>query len=269
MSREPIPRHRRPGWVRTARLAVWALLALSIASCSDEALGDLGGRTAGWIHEVATTTTSTSTTTPATIRHALEAEWVNDELGAPQPDLTDSELLAAIFARSADESRFLQASRDEIAALVPEAAFPATLPVDVAYVTSQIVIESRTLRLARDPVVAFGMWSVEPYTRSRSVGQVAVLTASSDPAGSEVANDPDTEPTCGLFATGDRLCSIEDFADRPVWRLESEAGVVHIWYAGPFRYELDGRGDLDEEILHTMITSMTPMADLTTTAGSR
>lgn len=237
-------------------------VATLAAACSDQSLGDLGGRSSGWIGEVATTQATTTTTAPVLLRAAADVDWVNDEFGSPGEDLAPETVLAAVFARSGDASRFLQSSRAEIVAMLPDVAFPETVPAEVGYVTSQLVIESRTLQLAEDPTVAFGLWSVEPYTRSRSVGQVAVLNVATDPAGAEVANDPNTEATCSAFVDDDRVCGIEDFVEFPVWRLESESGVIHVWFAESYRYELDGRSDLDEELIHTVIGSMVPLAQL-------
>lgn len=237
-----------------------ALLALAAAGCSDEALGELGGRSSDWIGEVATTATTTTTLAPSQTRSATAADWHNDGLGEPDPEATPDEVLADVFARAGDSSQYLQASRAEIVAAVPGIAFPATIPASVGYITSQLVIESRVLRLSNEPTVAFGLWSVEPYTRSRSVGQVAVLNVSTDPNGAEVAADPNTEATCAAFTSENRVCGVEDFLDHPVWRLEGESGVTHLWYRDQYRYELEGR--VDEEVMHDVIASMAPLAEL-------
>lgn len=253
---------RRRGRQGRATMALAVLVSLSVA-CSDSALLDLGGRSSGWIGEVATTVPSTTTSVPEATRPSAQVNWANDELGeAPPPDAEPSDVLAQVFARTGGESRFLQASRAEIAAVTPEVEFPAEVAAGVFYVTSQLVTESRTLRLANEPTVAFGMWSVEPYTRSRSIGQLAVLNVSTDAAAAEVANDPNTAPTCTAFSqVENRVCGIETFAEIPVWRLETENGVVHLWYTGSFRYELSARSDVDEEVLHEMVMAMAPLAD--------
>jgi len=243
-----------------------AVVAIAVlgAACSDDALLDLGGRSGGWIGEVATTATTTTTTAPDPTRDASEVNWVNDDLAPPpDPDADPSAVLAQVFARTGGDSRFLQASRAEVAAVVPEVEFPEEVPAGVFYITSQLVIESRTLRLANDPTVAFGLWSVEPYTRSRSIGQLAVLNVSTDAVASEVANDPNTAPTCTAFAqVADRVCGIETFDDNPVWRLESESGVTHLWYQGVYRYEVTARSGVDEELIHTLARSMVPISQL-------
>lgn len=246
---------------RGTALAVLGLLVV-LASCSEDSLIDLGGRSSDWIGEVATTATTTSTTQPVLTYSAMEADWINDRFGSPDSELDNGQVLAAVFARSGDSSQFLQASRQEIVAVVPEIQFPSIIPVEVSHITSQLVIESRELSLAKDPTVAFGLWSVEPYTRSRSVGQTSVLNVSEDPEGVELAASGDTEAMCSSLITGDRVCAAEQFMNPPVWRLEDSAGVIHVWYADPFRYELDGFGAYDEELVHQVIASVTPLQRL-------
>lgn len=233
-----------------------------LAACSGNALANLGGRSSGWIDEVATTRPPTTTTLPSATRPASTADWVNDQYGEPPAGSEPGEVLAVIFARSDGDSRYLQSSRAEIVLMVPEIQFPLTVPAEASFITSQLVVERQSLRLSSDPMVAFGLWSVEPYTRSRSVGQVAVLNAASDPAAAEVANDPNTPPTCAAFGDVEgRVCGIESFADWPVWRLETASQVTHLWYRGSLRYEMTGRPDLDEDLVHTMIRAMAPLAD--------
>lgn len=253
---------------RASRLSPTPILlffavALTVGACSDEAFGDLGGRSSDWIGEVATTATTTTTTVPTLTHPAADVDWVNDEFGDPEPDMEPGSVLAGVFARSGDASRFLQASRSEIVAVTPEVEFLGEVPTEVAYVTSQLVIESRELRLANDPTVAFGMWSVEPYSRSRSVGQEAVLNVSEDPEGVELAAGGDAEATCTSIVSGDRVCAVESFGNETVWRLEDAGGVIHVWFSEPYRYELDGFAGVDEELVHVVIASVRPLAELT------
>lgn len=231
-----------------------------LAACSEVALSDLGERSSGWIGEVATTTTTVPTPIPSPTREAIEAEWVNDEFGAPPPDARIEDVVTRVVARTADDSRFLQASRAEIAVAVPLVEFPSEIPKDAGFITSQIVVDARTLRLASDPTVAFGLWTVEPYTRSRSVGQVAVLTVATDSTGAENAA-ADVNSVCATAGV-DRLCSVEYLGRGPVWRFETSAGVSHVWFGGVYRYELEGRPDQDEEVLHRVIDSLVPLVQL-------
>ncbi|HEX2153441.1 MAG TPA: hypothetical protein VHL52_05650 [Acidimicrobiia bacterium] len=238
-------------------------LAFALTGCSEEALGELGGRSSDWIGEVATTATTTTTTLPTLTRPAGTADWINREFSPPAPDAEPSAVLAEVFARSGPASRYLQASPAEIVAVTPEVEFPGIVPTEVSFVTSQVVIESRELTLADDPTVAFGLWSVEPYSRSRSVGQLAVLNVSRDPDGVELAAGDDVEAVCTAVVTGERLCAFEDLSAFPVWRLEDGGGVVHVWFREPFRYELDGFPAVDEELVHEVIASVMPLGELT------
>lgn len=255
------PRRRAPRGSPSG-LALLVVAALTLGACSEETFGELGSRSSGWIDEVATTRGTTTTTSPATTRRIAQVSWVNDEFSMA-PGLEPDAVLSAVYARSGNESRFLQASREEIGIVTPGVLFPRIVPADVRYVTSQLVIESGTLRLAEDPTVAFGMWSVEPYTRSRSIGQVGVLNVATDPGGAEVANDPGTEATCARFSgQPTRLCSVEEVEGRPTWRLETETGVTHVFYQGQFRYELFTRPDIDDGTIHVVLGSVGPLTEI-------
>lgn len=252
----PTPRAR---WRSRLLVAVAVVSMATLSACSENALGGLGGRSSGWIDEVATTRVETTTTLAASIKPTAAVQWFND--GFEPPSDSDSTVLAEVFARSDGSSQYLQASRPEIVVLAPEVEFPDMVPAAVEYVTSQVVVESRTLRLSDNPTVAFGLWSVEPYTRSRSIGQVAVLTASLDEIAAEVGNDPNSEATCAAFTLADdRLCGVEKLGETTVWRLESAGNVTHLWYRGPYRYELSARS-VDEEVIHTIIGEMSPLID--------
>lgn len=206
--------------------------------------------------------TTTTTTLPATTRSSLQAEWVNDGLDDGVEAEPDS-VLSHIFARSEGTSSFLQASRLEITTILPDLLFPATIPAEAEFVTSQVVIETQSLRLASDPTAAFGLWSVTPYSRSRTIGQVAVINVATDPAGSASASDPETAATCDRYLDSPATeCALELLGDRSVWRIETEGEVVHIWYEGDYRYELSARPDLPEELAHTMVTTLMPLAEL-------
>src|SRR5690606_6305015 len=152
-------RNSRSGASSRVVLAVSAcFLVAALSACSENSLAGLGGRSSDWIGEVATTATTTTTIPPQLLRAVTELEWINDEFGGPPSDATSSDVLAQVFARAGDASRFLQASREEIVAVVPSAEFLSQVHVDVGYVTSQLVLESRDLTLADDPTVAFGLW---------------------------------------------------------------------------------------------------------------
>lgn len=240
-----------------------ALLTL-VAACSETALSGLGERSSGWIEEVATTTTSPPTTVASPTRPATEANWVNDEFGSPPPDSRSEEVVTQVVGRSTAASRFLQASRAEIALAVPLVEFPSLIPAEAEYITSQIVVDAGTLRLSANPTVAFGLWSVEPYTRSRSVGQVAVITVFTDSAGAAAAADVDS--VCAAIV--DRLCRVESLPSGPVWRLETSTEVTRLWFSGPYRYEMAARPDQEDAVLGVVISSMVPLVELVPSPGA-
>ncbi|MCZ6456505.1 MAG: hypothetical protein O6650_04570, partial [Actinobacteria bacterium] len=104
-------------------------------------------------------------------------QWSNDAIVTE--NLADPEaLIAEVFARR-EGDRFIQASRAEIAAALPLVRFPADVPYGAEWVSSQLVIENSG-ELSDDPSAAFGIWSAEPYSRSRSVAQMAVLRIAID-----------------------------------------------------------------------------------------
>jgi hypothetical protein len=255
-------RNSRSGASSRVVLAVSAcFLVAALSACSENSLAGLGGRSSDWIGEVATTATTTTTIPPQLLRAVTELEWINDEFGGPPSDATSSDVLAQVFARAGDASRFLQASRQEIVAVVPSAEFLSQVHVDVGYVTSQLVIESRELTLADDPTVAFGLWTVEPYTRSRSVGQMGVLNLSRDPGGVDLAEQGEVDAVCTTLVPPETTCGVEDLGGMQVWRIE-ETSTSHVWYIDPFRYELAGFAGVDEELVHEMILSTAPLAEL-------
>ena len=243
--------------------------ALTVVACSENAFDALGDRSSGWIEEVATTRVTTTTVPPRTTKRVSRVSWVNDEF-TMAPGLGPEAVLSAVYARSGNESRFLQASREEIGVVTPEVLFPRIVPAEVEYITSQLVIESGTLRLADDPTVAFGLWSVEPYTRSRSIAQVGVLNVATDPGGAEVVAAEQTEATCARFSgEATSLCVVEDVDGRTTWRLETDTGITHVFYDGRFRYELFTRPDLAEEVVHSMVSSVVPLTEIGAGASSQ
>lgn len=235
-------------------------LSLLAAACGDAPLGSVGERSADWINEPEV---STTTTVPVTIPIVIGAEnlaWAND--GIVNENLADpAGTVAAVFARR-EGDRFIQASRAEIAVALPNVAFPGNVPNGAKWVSSQLVIESNG-EISHDPSAAFGIWSAEPYTRSRSVAQMAVLRVALDPdtiAELAAATDP---PSCARFAdrnTDD--CEILEVGGRTTWRLTGSGGVTLIWFDDTYRYELFGRDYLQEEAILGMAEVMIPLAQL-------
>jgi hypothetical protein len=252
------------GSVRHLARTASVIAAIMLVACGDAPLGSLGQRSSGWIAEP---TVATTTTVAVTIPVAIGVEvltWFNDDLAEDLPD--DPEAVKdAIFARRGGDL-FVQASRAEIAAMVPDLKFPSSTPYLSEYVTSQIVFDNDG-NLSSDPVAAFGIWSSEPYTRSRSVAQLIILRISVDAAAAAEVAEPGAEISCERFS--DRtteVCAVTTVEGIPVWALEASNGTTLIWYDGDYRYELFGRTFVAVAALEEMVVDLVPLAELGATA---
>ena len=238
-------------------LAVSAGLVLS--ACGDAPLGSVGERSSGWINEPTVPTTVAPPTTvpgPVTVE---ELAWANDVI--LNASLDDREAaMAAVFARR-EGDRFIQASRDEIAVGLADVGFPAFAPPGAKWITSQLVFNNDGT-IADDPSAAFGIWTAEPYTRSRSVAQMIVLRVSTDPVGAEEAA-AETRPSCARFA--DRTteqCEITAVGERTTWILSGSGGTTLVWFDEKYRYELFGRSFVSLNDLAAMSAEMVPLASI-------
>ena len=243
------------------RAGTAALVAtILLVACGDAPLGSLGQRSSGWIGEpTVITTTTVPTTVPVVISTNL-LKWFNDEITEEVPE--DPETVKdAIFARRGGDL-FVQASRAEIAVLVPDIKFPSSTPYLSEYVTSQIVFDNDG-NLSADPVAAFGIWSSEPYTRSRSVAQLIILRISEDPTAAAEVAEPGAEISCGRFSERTtEVCAVTTVEGTPVWSLVASNGTTLIWFDGDYRYELFGRTFVSEAALQRMVVGLVPLAEL-------
>ena len=159
--------------------------------------------------------------------------WANDDLG----DGGLSEPLVVIrgvWSRQIG-SRFVQASRGEIAAAMPTIRFPSLVSEDVNWITSQLVFEPATGELDGNTSVAFGLWSVEPY--SVTEGQLGVLRVGAAP-GDVGAGRSDTVPIL-----------VPD-------------GVNLGWAEGGLRYEMFCRASIPDAVCEAIIDSFVPLSTL-------
>ena len=243
------------------RLVRFALIsALLLAACSNDPLQAIGQRSSEWINEPTVPTTLRVETTTPTIMDSSQLLWTNDEIAVADPADVEG-VLATVFSRRQGD-RFIQASRFEIAAALPDVSFPGEVPFGAEWVSSQLVFDSDG-SLADDPSAAFGIWTVEPYTRSRSVGQMIILRVSSDLEVATELSTGEVEPSCSLFA--DRTideCEILTVGLRDVWRLSTAGDTTMIWFEGPYRYELFGRSFVPVDVLTDMSGEMVPLAAL-------
>lgn len=254
------------GHERWAVRAVLLAVALALAGCSD--LSDLGKTSSRWIEAAPSVTTTTAPAGPLapTALRAIGGtdpiEWVNDDLGEP-PTARPEDAIAAVWARSNKTDRFVQASRAEIAGALPGLEVPELVPSDVRYVSSQLIFDPSTGRLAVDSAAAFGYWSVPPYSRNRSVGQRAVLIVAreappSEPATDEPEDSAEAEPgdRCEeLTAAGVSECSLVAFNGCIGWALDVTDGWRLVWAREGYQYDLFVREAVDAELLEEMAGS--------------
>ena len=248
---------------RTAALAVIAVVLL--AACGDAPFATLGRRSSDWIGQPTVLTTTTVATTVPIVVGAEILKWYNDGLGGEFLDDPDS-LKVAIFARRGGDL-FIQASRAEMVALLPDLKFPASTPYLSEYVTSQLVFDENG-DLEDDPVAAFGIWSSEPYTRSRSVAQMIVMQVSLDVVNATEVSEPGADISCTRFE--DRTtseCVTGTIGGRTVWSLEASNGHTLIWFDGDYRYELFGRSYVAPAALEEMVTDLVLLSELETAPG--
>ncbi len=236
-----------------------------LTACGDAPFASLGQRSSGWIGEPTVVTTSTVATTVPVVIDSGVLKWFNDELVSTALDDPEA-LKVAIFARRGGDL-FIQASRAEIAALLPNIEFPASTPYLSEYVTSQLVFDERG-NLAHDPVAAFGIWSSEPYTRSRSVAQMIIMSVSADPETAADVASPGADNSCARFdERTTEVCAVTTVGGRPVWSLEASNGTTLVWFDTEYRYELFGRSYVTQAALEAMAADLVPLSELGTTPG--
>jgi hypothetical protein len=212
-----------------------AVVALTLVGCSEDSLIDLGGRSSGWIGTPEEVSEQEEATGSQYV-DVLDVGWSNDELGMPAPDGNSASVVAAVVKRNEGPERYLQASRFEISAALPGMQFPAVLPDEVSHVTSQLVVAPTRDRLDSDVFAAFGLWTVEPYTKSRSVGQRGTLLV-----GAAQPGDP-----CDRLAGGAiQTCSPARVAGVDAVRIDSESGQTWVWADDAYEYQLFLRGAIE------------------------
>jgi hypothetical protein len=247
-------------WKSARLLTLLLAAALTMAACGDAPLASIGDRSSGWINEPEVTTTSRPHVERPTWAPVASVGWFNDDIVSE--NLFDPEaVVAAVFARR-EGDRFIQASRFEIVSVVPEVVFPSIVPYGAMWVSSQLIVEN-TGRLSAEPTAAFGIWSAVPYTRSRSVAQMAVLRVAHDPDTAADLSRPDAEFSCARFAEQTtEECSMIDADGKKIWKLFSASGVTLLWFEGSYRYELFGRPVVDAGVLERMAVETVPLIEI-------
>lgn len=233
------------------RALLIVVVGLALAACSDQPLADVGHVTNDWIGRAAedrAVPATTGTTVPS-YESAAEVQWANDPLdsGASNRD----EALAAVWDRRRTGDQYVQASRAEIALALPGLQFPNLLPADIAYVSSQLIFDGDGT-LADGFVAAFGLWTAEPYSVSRTVGQQAVLW---------IALPGPSASGCDRFQFREvGECATVSHDGKTAWRLISGGTETLVWLDGDYQYELFHRSGIDRETALRMSEAMIGLA---------
>lgn len=242
------------------RVVRLSLIALIFVACGDAPLQGMGNRSAGWINEPEVVTTTIPPATTPRFVDIAQLAWANEDITNSNPGDRDA-LIAEVFQRR-EGDRFIQASREEIAIALPGVRFPSMAPHGARWVSSQLVIEN-TGALSRDPSAAFGIWSAEPYSRSRSVAQMAVLRVAIDPETAVEVSERGQDVSCARFSDrSTNVCEIVDVGVRQVWKLIGSGSATLIWFEGEYRYELLGKEFVAIDDLTEMAAETIPLSEL-------
>lgn len=248
-----------PFRVRLRRVSLLVLSCVVVA-CGGSPLESIGFRSSDWINEPTVPTTLAVVTTSPTVVPVERLSWANDEIQTE--NLGDrAALVEEVFSRR-EGDRFVQASRFEISVALPNIAFPAEVPSGAEWVSSQLVFDNDGT-IANDTSAAFGIWSAEPYSRSRTVAQMIVIRVAIAPEAAAAVESGDEEASCARFS--DRTteeCEIIRVGERPTWLLKGSTGSTLIWFDEPYRYELYGRSFVPIGVLESMTAGMLPLASI-------
>lgn len=236
-------------------------LALVLGACGEDSLADLGQRSSGWIGDPESGPVATDDSGQPAVVRSVEVAWVNDELTEVLPSGGAEAAVQSVIERSSGPERYVQASRLEVAAALPGMLFPDLVPPEVVAVSSQLVVAPSRDRLDDEVHAAFGLWTVEPYTRSRSVGQ----------RGTFVVAGIGLDSACDRLAAGAvAACTTSTVDGFEVVRIDAESGQTWVWDDDTYEYQLFLRGPLDNNgaVADYMLRNMVPFVTVADPTGS-
>jgi hypothetical protein len=240
-------------------MALVALVGV-LGACGDQPLAGVGEGVSNWIGRPTITTTATTGPGPG-LAPVSRIDWFNRDL-APVGGTTPDEIIAGVYTRANPSDPFVQATPAEIALALPNLMFPSLLPPEVRFVTSQLVYDLNSVQLAEEQVATFGLWTVEPYTRSRSVGQQGVLSIVLDPEGLAALASGTADTSCARYVDREAECSVTEVAEAPAWELTDPIGVTLVWFGESYRYELFLRSGVSPGLAVQIAESARPLARL-------
>lgn len=234
------------------------VLVAGVLACGDTPFGDVGGGASDWIGEPTLVSAATTAADAPALVPVRRVDWFNGDL-PPVAGTTSAEIISGVYARAQPSDPFVQATPAEISLALPGIEFPSQVPPEVRYVTSQLVYDLAQISLSSEQVAAFGLWSVEPYTRSRSVGQQGVLTVINDPEGLAALASGTADTSCARFIDRQAECAVTSVEGSPAWELTDRLGVSLIWYSATYRYELFLRSGVNSGWAVPMADSARPL----------
>ena len=227
-----------PTTMTTRLAAAVALVAGLVAACGDgPLLEDVGDVSQRIVYGDTTSTTAVLLTddgepVPEVARSSSLA-WFNADL-ADTDGVEPAIVLNRVWTRGEGVNRFIQASPQEIAAVLPGVGFPSVVPESSQVVTSQLVFDVGSGLLDVNTSAAFGVWTTTPYSVGREEGQVAVLRV-------------------GQAA----VAEIDPFA--PIESQPVEEGIALSWVEGDYRYELFCRTGVSDLLCTQMAENLIPL----------
>ena len=230
-------------------------------ACGDAPLAAVGDGASDWIGQPTIAFTATTESAGPALAPVRRVEWWNGDL-APVGGTTPAEIISGVYSRAQASDPFVQATPDEISLALPGIEFPSQVPPEVRFVTSQLVYDLARITLSSELVAAFGLWSVEPYTRSRSVGQQAVLNVVNDPEGIAALASGTADTSCARFIDRQAQCSVTAVSDTPAWELTDGLGTSLVWYSATYRYELFLRSGVNPSWAVEMADSVRPLGSV-------
>ena len=213
------------GVTRVAQaLGLAGLLALT-AACGPDPLAHVGEGSSSWIEEPTVVTVAPTQAGGSALAPVVVDDWFNSDL-SPVGGTSPDEIISGVYTRANSSDPFVQATPSEIALALPGVEFPGLAPPEVRFITSQLVYDLNAITLAAEQVAAFGLWTVEPYTRSRSVGQQGVFTVIPDAEGLAALASGTADTSCARFIDLQVDCSVQEVAAGPAWELTDQLGTT-------------------------------------------
>ena len=236
-------------------------MAVLAAACGPDPLSSVGEGSSEWIEEPTVVTVTSTQAGGSALAPVVGSDWFNNDL-APVGGTSPAEIISGVYTRANSSDPFVQATPSEIALALPGVVFPSLTPPEVRFITSQLVFDLNAITLAADQVAAFGLWTVEPYTRSRSVGQQGVFTVIPDAEGLAALASGTADTSCARFIDQQADCSVQEVGTSPAWELTDQLGTTLVWYGETYRYELFLRSGIATGLAVEMAESTRPLESL-------